>query len=244
LSHVTTIEIDPRLAFPIASRHEKVESEQNLFVPNSRWLAYAAAGAASTLVGSHSAEAEIHYSGVVNARLGFGDVVPLRHSARLKFNDSPSTYVGTFRIDGAAVSNAFCGYEGRFGTYDVSRLTQGVVISNCNFLSRGGVFLTLFPYSGGPWFGAGIGFIGFRFNNGAGMQYGWARLKLPGPPYFFPRLKLLDYAWGDPGDQVKTGQTNSAGDRVEALPDQGSLGLLALGGAGLMAWRRRRSKAL
>lgn len=81
---------------------------------------------------------------------------------------------------------------------------------------------------------SGIGFIGFRFNKGAGMQYGWARLKLPGPSYFFPRLKMLDYAWGDPGDQVKTGQISFAGDTVGEVPDQGSLGLPALGGAGLI----------
>ena len=57
-------------------------------------------------------------------------------------------------------------------------------------------------------------------------------------------FKLVDYAWGDPGDQIRAGQTNSAGDQVEAIPDQGSLGLLALGGAGLMVWRKgRRSSA-
>ena len=64
----------------------------------------------------------------------------------------------------------------------------------------------------------------------------------PGPPYANARMILVDYAWGDLGDQVRTGQTSSAGDQVEAIPDQGSLGLLALGGAGLMAWRKRRAE--
>jgi MYXO-CTERM domain-containing protein len=100
------------------------------------------------------------------------------------------------------------------------------------------------PFTDGAFFDEGLGFIGFSFNNGAGPQYGWVRVRMPGPPYGEVRFLLVDYAWGDPGDQVKTGETSLAGDQAEAVPDQGSLGLLALGGAGLMAWRRRRSKAL
>ena len=224
---------------------KRLRQNKSPLLSNSRWLAYAAAGAATTLGGAHSAEGEIHYSGVINARfgIGIGDVhvvVPLRHSARLKFDEF--TYQVLFAIDSAAVSNGFCGFEGRSGTRYVSRLSQGVVISNCSFLSPAGTFLVVAPYSGGPFFAEGLGFIGFSFNNGAGPQYGWARVRTPGPPYFRARFLLVDYAWGDPGDQVRTGQTSLAGDQVEAIPDQGSLGLLALGGAGLMAWRKRRAK--
>ncbi len=216
-------------------------------IAKTRWVAYATAGAATALTGTPSAEAEIHYSGVINGRLGRGAgtvhaVVPLYHSARLRFDEF--TYQVIFAIHGAAHSPGFCGYEGRFGTNYVSRLPQGVVISNCSFLPRGGTFLVLTPYSGGPFFAEGIGFIGFRFNNGAGMQYGWVRLRMPGPRYFEARFILVDYAWGDPGDQVRTGQTSLAGDMVDSVPDSGSLGLLALGGAGLMAWRKRRGQAI
>jgi hypothetical protein len=131
---------------------------KSLNLSNSRWLAYAAAGAASTLGGAHSAEAEIHYSGVINdpAGNGRGDVnitIPLGHNARLRFDEY--TYNLDFAIDGAAVSNDFCAYKGRYGTYYVSRLHQGAVISNCQFLSprQGfGVLLFLSPFSGGPFF--------------------------------------------------------------------------------------------
>ena len=213
-----------------------------------RWLAYAAAGAATSLGGTHSAEAEIHYSGVIDATIGKhpGYIhinIPLDHSAGLRFF-TRGIYQLAFSIKGAAVSNSICGYENRFGSQYVSRLSQGVVISNCAFYPQGGTFLIAAPYSGGPFFAKGIGFVGFGFNNGAGMQYGWMRVKMPGPPYGTAHFKLVDYAWGDPGDQIRAGQTNSAGDQVEAIPDQGSLGLLALGGAGLMVWRKgRRSSA-
>jgi len=221
--------------------------KKSLTVSSSRWLAYAAAGAASTLSGTHSAEAEIHYSGMINQQFGNDPGylhvnVPLANGLRLKFAEV--TYSLFFAIDGAAVSNSFCGtYYVRFRSEWVYRLHRGAVISNCNFypqIGLGGLMLIKAPYSGASFFAKGNGYIGFRFNNGAGMQYGWVRLKMPGPPYFEARFKLVDYAWGDPGDQVVTGQTSSAGDQVEAVPDQGSLGLLALGGAGLMVWRKRR----
>ena len=210
----------------------------------SRWAAYATASAATSLGGTHSAEAEIHYSGLIDRTIGkgFGYIhinIPLDHSARLRFF-TRGIYQLALSINGATVSNSICGYENRFGSQYVSRLSQGAVISNCAFYPQTGTFLIEGPYSGGPFFAKGIGFMGFRFNNGAGMQYGWIRVRMPGPPYNDLRFKLEDYAWGDPGDQIRAGQTSSAGDQVEAIPDQGSLGLLALGGAGLTVWRKRR----
>jgi hypothetical protein len=196
----------------------RLPENRSSLVSNSRWLAYAAAGAASTLGGAHSAEAEIHYSGEINARFGDGHrvlniVVPLRHSARLHFTSG--TYELFFAIDGAAVSNRFCGYEFSRGTGFPSRLSQGVVISNCRFLSGGGSMVRFSPFTAGAFFEEGLGFIGFSFNNGAGPQYGWARVRTPGPPYFRARFLLVDYAWGDPGDQVRTGQTSLADDQGE-----------------------------
>ncbi len=226
---------------------KRLRQNNNALISNSRWLVYAAAGAATSLGAAQSAEAEIHYSGLINAEVGHGpyDVhlaIPLGRSARLDFDEF--TYQLLFGIEGAAVSNSFCGYSThRFGSVHVSRLHEGAVISRCDFFPHAATMLVLFPYSGGPFYSKGIGYIGFRFNNGDGMQYGWIRVKMPGPKYFEARFRLVDYAWGDPGDPVRTGQTSLAGDRVGAVPDQGSLGLLALGGAGLMAWRQRRRAA-
>jgi hypothetical protein len=50
----------------------------------------------------------------------------------------------------------------------------------------------------------GVGLIGFKFNNGAGDQYGWVRVKMTGNPA--NNFQVVDYAYGDPGDIVKAGQ--------------------------------------
>jgi MYXO-CTERM domain-containing protein len=49
----------------------------------------------------------------------------------------------------------------------------------------------------------------------------------------------VDYAYGDPGEVVKAGQKRS-----HSSPDLESLGGLALGAAGLLAWRRRRGEPI
>ena len=85
----------------------------------------------------------------------------------------------------------------------------------------------------------GPGFIGFRFNNGAGIQYGWARVKMP--QHFTEELPFElsgYYAYADPGEPITAGQRSSG----RKAPDQGSLGWLALGASGLLAWRKSRSR--
>lgn len=214
---------------------------KSLNLSNSRWIAYAAAGAATSLGGAQSAEAEIHYSGVINRQFHYEGGLrefPILHSARLRFQFY--TYSWSFSIRGAMVSNNFCGSISRFDRRYVSRLSEGAVISNCPFLPGSGSHAFLLnSYCGGQFAKGGFGFIGFRFNNGAGVQYGWARLRSKG--HCFSDFMLVDYAWADPGESITAGQTSSVGNQVEAIPDQGSLGLLALGGAGLIAWRKRRA---
>ena len=79
----------------------------------------------------------------------------------------------------------------------------------------------------------GLGFVGFKFNNGAGDQYGWVRVKmLDGRKNM---LWVIDYAYGDPGERVLAGQTGAN----TSAPELESLGGLALGAAGLVGWRRR-----
>jgi MYXO-CTERM domain-containing protein len=209
-------------------------------IAKTRWAAYAAAGAATALAGSNSAEAAIHYSGVVNVHfpphqdrlIAFpldqpGDSLVFEHT----FGGCSGAY---FSINGI-VSAAF---RGSFPM--VSRLRFGGNISNGGFVTRSHGIMALrgtcYSY-GTPWEDAGTGFVGFRFNNGAGIQYGWARVITLGE-FEGNGFRVVDYAYADPGEPIRAGQRSSA----EQAPDEGSLGWLALGAAGLLAWRKSRSR--
>ena len=139
------------------------------------------------LAGTQSAEAEIHYSGVINERFGRSpvnyehSVLPLRHSARLSFIED--TYDWLFGIDGGAVSNRFCGYlSRRRAQLCLAPFLKAWWFQIVSFLPSGGfrygVLFNTSLFAGGQFYPNGIGFIGFRFNNGAGIQYGWARLEM------------------------------------------------------------------
>ncbi len=98
-------------------------------------------------------------------------------------------------IKGAAVSNMRRG-----SNYFVSRLELRDPIAGRRFadgLTRG-VLATAY---GGGYFGeAGLGYISFKFDGGAGVQYGWVRVKVSGAPR--NRFIVLDYAWADPGEEI------------------------------------------
>ena len=88
-------------------------------------------------------------------------------------------------------------------------------------------------YPRGQFGDRGIHLLGFKFNNGEGVQYGWARLKMLGRP--FNRIQLIDYAYADPGERIFADQKSK-----DSTPALESLGGLALGAAGLLAWRRSK----
>jgi hypothetical protein len=129
------------------------------------------------------------------------------------------------------------------GEVSVSRLIKQDLISGGAFFPGVG-FLVEASYrtqatylDRGQFLSAGLGAIGFKFNTGAGDQYGWARVRMDGYPYH--TFRVLDYAYGDPGDVVVVGRRPRSGDSAPTLE---SLGGLALGATGLLAWRRRRGK--
>jgi len=216
-------------------------------ISETRWLAYATAGVASAFGLSSSAEAEIHYSGNVFIKLtGNAQAsLPLSNGASLVFENifSGSTFLQHFyfSIKGVVSGSA---REGSIHHW-VSDLPSGENVSAGRFYSVAGhpdhgVLFT--NWSDGE-FAANTGrlrgFVGFRFNTGNGTQYGWARIETKNPGNNHTRDVIKDYAWGDVGDAISTGQTQSL-QAANAKSVPGSLGLLALGAQGLDAWRTQR----
>jgi len=245
----------------------RTRSRKPALIPNSRWLAYATAGAASTFACASSAEAAIHYSGIVDHDFANGGFAgPLDPGVTLNLNVGTGTWVGGGSFSFGAIDirgpshstlGAFVGYAGLFAYFWLSELPAGALLpaqrfgNSCRWSSSCSCQVCYGAQFGGSDFRApGTGFVGFAFSHGGGgTQYGWARVKKSGPPNY--HFRLVDYAWGDPGDSLSTGQgrrrrpcdaTPCPNEQAEEAPKEGSLGWLGLGAVGLLAWRKSRSR--
>jgi len=227
------------------SRHRKINS-----LTTGRWSAYAAATVASTFAAAHSAEATIHYSGLVDQKIGGNDRATFQldpAGGRFVVSHFPFFYgssnvsnggVAQITVYGAesAAINAVAG-ACHAGGDCVSNLERRDVISARPFVQGTGTLA--WEYDGsqkelyGQFLKRGLGLVGFKFNNGAGDQYGWVRVRMQGGHRHL--LNVVDYAYGDPGDRVLAGQI--PGGSAPALE---SLGGLALGAVGLLVWRSKR----
>jgi hypothetical protein len=213
-------------------------------IPSSRWAAYASAGLATVFGGAGAVEAEIHYSGPVKQVFDVGSHSTVEHSfavqsgVHLNFQFArfgAGRGSAFFSIDGAAAGDSFRGMlsSSGFAGYP-SKLHPGDLISDGSFApgSVFGILAESVENGASQWKRPGTGFIGFSFDTGSGLQYGWARVRTRRDNSFI----LVDYAWGDPGDAVVAGQKESS----SAPQENGSLGWLALGAAGLTALRQTR----
>ncbi len=219
---------------------------KSVSIPSSRWAAYATAGAATALGGIYSAEGSIHYSGILNLAINappgstFISYIQLAGQAAgnslvpLHARSASGSGVAIFYMAGA-VSARIAGFQAGAFPY-ASRLNFGQGINSRPFIGTGtfakGTLAFRGGYTNSQWLSSGIGYLGFRFDSGSGMQFGWVQIRMdkgaPGNSY-----TIIDYAYGDVGDMISAGQ----------VPEPGSLGLLALGGLGLVAWRRKRGQA-
>ena len=226
---------------------------KSVSLSETRWFAYATAGVASAFGLSSRAEAEIHYSGNVSIELtgNARAVLPLSNGASLVFENvfGGSTFLQDFYllIKGVISGSARQSFPSASRNW-LSNLPPRENVSAGTFRSVAGnpVHGVLIGFwSDGafsPIGGRPRGFVGFRFNTGNGAQYGWARIRtkdviINGNHRIHDIIK--DYAWGDVGDVILTGQTQSL-QQSNANSVSASLGLLAFGAQGLDAWRTQR----
>ncbi len=232
--------------FAFIMKPQRTHSKKPAVIPNSRWFAYATAAAASAFTCA-SAEASIHYSGIIGQYSGRertksfrlqldqpGDTFRLRHYVTL-FTSDVYAHFGVRGLAGAGFAGFYCPNNPQQAY--VSKLTRGQFVSRETFLARGsGLIAGSFDRPCDQFDPGNVGFIGFKFNNGSGDQYGWVRIQLGQRADFW----LVDYAYADPGEPIRAGQMSSN----DIVPEEGSLGGLAVGAAGLLAWRKRRSRKL
>ncbi|MEM7453883.1 MAG: PEP-CTERM sorting domain-containing protein [Planctomycetota bacterium] len=216
-----------------------------------RWSAYASA-AAATFACSPSAEADIHVveadvllvnsappNGYFQTAYSFSFGVPGVNVFFWRYTYPPGYSQGILVAGARLTASAPSSFSARIaGTSyggrprpSVYRLNYGSGISSRQMLPSSTVgnvawgFGTSFSY-----WPDNDGYLAFQFDVGHGTQYGWAELSLvSGTP--LNEYRLERYAWADPGESLFAGQ----------VPEAGSLGLLALGALGLVAWRHRRS---
>jgi hypothetical protein len=219
------------------------------------WAGYTAA-AASALTLASGAEAAIVYSGAKNIPLaltgnGTASVgVDLDGDGVNDFTFSlqrsqASTYGTAFARLSAPYLNGFLATASTGGR--VRKLASGASINaSATFWSNTGVGLlrsiTTSSFAsnvGGLWTGGSpsastSGFAGVYFSGGTSSGYAWLRLSLHNDASNLPdQLTVIDWAWEDTGGTIQAGQ----------VPEPGSLALLAMGAAGLAAFRRRRRAA-
>ena len=226
---------------------KKNRRKKPLFLSNSRWFAYATAGAATAAGSAPFVEAEIHYSGLLDVKFndsyyhgGCCEIKSPRLMGGAKLVFQRSTSLGVVFWDFVNIKDAAVSDQIRiaYTSYQAEKLSFGQRVSSGHFQSGAGKCVLAQGYgrtsSGtGQFKEPGQGFVGFKFDVGNGVQYGWARIKMStkGDHSF----KLKDYAFADPGEPIRAGQLTSAGDMADTVTDFGSVGLLALGAPGLLA---------
>ena len=202
-------------------------------------LAICAAAASASLAVVPSSDADIVYSGVVSINIPSTTAGIYLNVVTGVSGTTPAAVPGwdinpfsstTFSLFNPATPTGGV-YVGSSGFFILS---LGIPISAASTFSSG----TISASSPNPLtFNSPNNIIGFRFQNeamGNQIQYGWFRVSFSTTPEGQPRA-IYDYAYENNGGAIFTPLT-------PVIPEPNTinlLGLMAVGGLGLRAWRKR-----
>jgi len=226
------------------SQHERKLANSELF--DKKLVAYALAAGAGLAIAGQNANAAVIYTDAhipINSTVGTLSVIDLD-------NDGiPEFAVAASHCSCASSANHFLSFlnlpftgvmgASNSGSANASALPVGTPIDalgNFIFAVNPLAYAARFS-SGSSTYGtfanAGEKFLGLVFVDANNQtHYGWARFNVIADPTM-PEVRgqLIDYAYEDLAD---------TGIEAGAAPEPGSLSMLALGAAGLAAWRSRR----
>ena len=228
----------------------KKQKEKKMTTLNSlekKLLSYSiAAGAAITAVGTAEA---VQY-------IDLNDIMVSQDTLNLDFNEdgqidfiithSGGSFSGngySIRFSGASArgvnnNNRFVG-----GGFSFNILNEGDVIENNNDFIRRGLFASQYYYNGSPsgypgkFGGAQKAFFGVKFSDTNGNTlFGWGRVSVPDDN---SKITFHDVGFNDvPGAAIQAGEGIPSSSTP--IPEPGTLGMLALGAVGVVAWRKRK----
>ena len=204
---------------------------------NRRLVVYSAAVAGASLAGAESVEAAIQWT-PVNWTMqssdrpidldGGGNDVKLEHTVF-----AWGRYARVSEVVGVGATTDSVATDGAGRAF---RFANGDTIDGGDTwdIHNGSLFMY---YTGGtPTRGnfrdGQVGYVGVRFNSGAGMKYGW--IHIDSVANDFTSYHVSGYAYQDDGSSIK------AGEGVVPEPSTIALALLASGAAGVMVSRRKK----